>query len=695
MKIKNNLFLNAAQKLNPKFCGVVLALGFSGVAFAVTTVEEGSNLTSKLQGATVAEHDFQLLGDVYMGSTFFMNGSSWKNISIDGAYSEGGEDLRAVIKRNGADVSFYVNSLGNVLSVKNSVITSATTVQAGVGAIHVTGANAILNLDGTSFVGNTSASGYAGALSIFASGTQVHGDVQFIDNSSTGDGAGAVYVSPNQSVVFEGETVFSGNNTAHYGGAVSVREGASATFKKDAVFDGNYATAYFGGAIDFWSGNSSVVFEENATFTNNYVKSSFVHAYGARGGAINIGYVAGSNSPQLIIHGTGSFSDNYVWGKGTTVGIGGALSLSVGGADPLGQGQIGPGFVYGAEIARGVFTDNYAYSENAGGYGGAIFAKGYNSTISLGDGSRFEGNAAKTLGGAIYFDQGTLNLSGDVTFSGNWQGATFDTSSGRPVHVEGTGSANAIYFAVSSNTATLNLANQTGEVISFADPIQSATGKIVTVNKTGMGKVIFTGHDSDILAQTTVSGGVFELGAGVAYGRLGTAATSKFDLSAGATLVGNAGAVLNATDIHLAGRVEVASGQFKLNGAGVKLESSTVLSLVIADANHYSSLDLGGQSLQLGGASLEIIADGYVPSFDKSDFFTIITSVAGVPEGQFGQGESIFINGAEFEILYGNGSVSLQQIGVIPEPSTYALFGGAGLLGLCLLRRRQRRAKEM
>ncbi len=677
---KETRFLNL-QKFTPLCFGLALAAGAWG-ELSAADVAAGSNLTAALNGATAQNHEFNLLGDVNLSSTFSQNAAAREVIIIEGNGH--------TITRTGSGYYFDVSRAGSTLTINNATITGTAT-SGGYGAINVSGSNATLNLDGVVFDGNTAATGY-GILRINTTGVKVTGNVHFKNNVSATSEVSAVHVGISDSVTFFGQADFSGNSTGYYGGAVAVREGASILFKEAVTFDGNFATAYFGGAIDMYGGNSSAVFEKDATFTNNYVKNTFNHTYGVRGGAINVGYLSGTKASQLQLQGKSTFADNYVWGTGTTVGVGGAISIAVAGGDPLGQGQVGSGFVYGADIAQGIFTDNYAYSEKRGGYGGAIFVKSYDGTFTLGSGSSFTGNAAKTLGGAIYFDQGTLNLNGNVEFSGNKQGASFDTSSGRPVYVEGTGSANAIYFAVSSNTATLNLANQSGEVISFADPIQSATGKTVTVNKTGAGKVVFTGHDSDILAQTTVSSGIFELGAGVNYGRLGTSATSAFSLSRGATLVGNAGSVLTATSISLAGRVEVTGGVFTLksdNTSGVQLASSTVLSLVISDKDNYASLDLNGQKLDLSGATLEIVADGYVPSTDNSDFFTIITSVAGLPNGQFAQGDSIFINGAEFEILYNNGSVSLQQISSIPEPSTYALFGGAGLLGLLVLRRRQ------
>src|SRR5690606_18190317 len=115
-----------------------------------------------------------------------------------------------------------------------------------------------------------------------------------------------------------------------------------------------------------------------------------------------------------------------------------------------------------------------------------------------------------------------------MTFSGNRHGVTFSTAGGTLTPDSGSGTSNAIYFAVSSNTATLNMNTGAGERIHFADQIESAAGKTFTVNKTGAGTALFSDNNSDFLAQTNVSEGIFELGEGVAYGRSGNAATSNF-----------------------------------------------------------------------------------------------------------------------------------------------------------------------
>lgn len=592
--------------------------------FAAVDVADGYSGLQGLTNSAANGREFNLLGDVTLTGYSYLNTADLKVLVIEG-------NGHTITKTDGIYAFWITAAQANAsLAIRDAIITTSTnsaTRTYGSISVDVGSNNALIDLDGTVIRGNHGLAGtYSGGLTTLASNTQVSGDVSFESNDGDGDGAGAVALGLNASLIFLGKTTFSNNSTVNYGGAVSIREGASLTFKNDALFEGNFATAYFGGAIDMWNGNGSLVFEKDAKFKNNYVKTSFVQTYGARGGAINIGYLTGTGSPQLEMQGVSEFSGNYVWGSGSTVGVGGALALSAAVGDPLSESQISSGFIYGANIAQGVFSNNYAYSDTSGGYGGAVFSKSYNASLAFGSGSQFTGNMAKTLGGAIYFDQGILSLTGNVLFSGNRQGVSFSTAGGVLTPDSGTGSANAIYFAGTSNTVALNLTNAVGEIISFEDPIQSAEGRVVVVSKDGLGKVVFTGHNSDILARTAVSGGIFELGSGVEYGRLGTISSSNFNLAAGATLIGNSGATLIASDINFNGRVQVNGGEFSLKSSGVEFSSTAVLSFVLTDKDNYGSLDVGGQSLELGGASLEIIADGYVPSSDMSDFFTIITS---------------------------------------------------------------------
>ncbi|MDR1279269.1 MAG: cell wall anchor protein [Opitutaceae bacterium] len=684
---------------------------------AATPVAAGGNLTAALDGATATDHSFDLSGDVYLGAAFDMNSGNRKTVVIDGARRDGG-GARAVITRRGAGSRFNVNTTGNTLAIRNAVISGGTSPGKGAGVIHVTAGKAALVLDNTLFTKNTATGRKGGAISNNpGASTEVRGNVAFVANTGSDEAAGAVGIyglgpANRSTLTFRGETTFEQNSTAYYGGAVAIYEYGVAVFEGKATFRGNHVTtasggAYFGGAIDLWGGNSRATFRKDVMFTGNYVRNTVTHIPGVRGGAINVGYVIGAGAPQLDFQGTATFTDNYVWGAGATTGVGGAISFAVSGGNPLDQGNIGASHVYGGNIARGIFTGNIAHSDTGPGYGGAIYAKAQGGTLTLGSGSRFTGNHAKTLGGAICFDQGTLNLDGNILFEGNRHGVGFDTTGGKPEHIAGTGTPNAIHFGASSNSppatapATLNLNTAAGERIDFRDPITATAGNTVTVNKTGGGEAVFYEHDSALLTKTTVSGGTFRLADGASYGRKGTPANSTFTIGASApgtpdatdaTLRGGAGSTLRATLLAVNGTLRADAGAFHIDTDNpVTFGAGAVLSVVIADAGTFSQIVFDTPaSLLLNGATLKISASGYVPSLDMSDTFTLITGLSEEATGQFTQGESVMINGAGYGIVYNHDSIVLQQLTtVVPELAAYAALAGSGLLAFALLRRRR------
>lgn len=627
-----------------------------------------------------------------MGGIFYMNNLAKSTINIDGDLGAGD---RAFITRNAAGFYFYISPAATnpTLSITNAVVTGPGSASGGAGAILIdAGVTSTLNLENTIFNGNTAgdALGYGGAISaLYGTRTTVNGNVQFTQNQGINQAGGAVGIygaaaTTASSITFTGQTHFESNTTTYYGGALALNYWASATFEESASFKNNHVTQSgvfaFGGAIDLYGGNSHLTFEKDASFEGNFVKSSGASIYGSRGGAINLGYIDGNAQPQLVFEDTATFKNNYAWGTNGSKAYGGALSMMYG-AD--GVAAIA-GTEYGASIATGIFESNHAYAESsAGGYGGAIYTNTINNTLSLGSGSQFSDNYASTLGGAIYFDQGTLNLTGDVVFQGNRHGVSFSTAGNILTPDTNSGTANAIYFGVSSNTATLNLASASGEKIEFYDPITAASGKSVAVNKTGAGEMVFYQHDSNLRAITHVSEGTFRLANGASYGlNEGTVSDSSFTLDSGATLHAEADATLRAHSVLLNGQVNVESGAFHVDaGNAVNFGSSATLVLDINSATDYSQIVFDtAVGININNANLVINAAGYVPSANVDDVFTIVTGISG-SIGQFSQGTSITINGAEFDIVYNASSIVLQQsTAAVPEPATYAIIAGFGLL---------------
>ncbi len=719
MKGRSSVFTDGELRKGALSVLLALATGAGSLGFTLRAADvpaDTANLKIYLDTRTNAgDYDFNLLGDVTMGGQFNMDVRARQTVSIDGAYDNGtGTPGRALVKRTGLGQRFYIPSpvapLTLKLTLKNAEILGSgpASIDDLLGSCFVAADNVSLdfsntifrnnhhalvfegstgttvNLDNAALIGNASLAGdgYAAGLTIRAgSDVTVTGDVRFLQNRDTGGlyTGGAVGVH-SSTLTFAGKTTFEGNYNQFHGGAVQAFAFGVIFFKDDAVFRENYSTRYYGGALDLWGEYSFVTFEKDVYFSGNYVKDTHdAGAYGVRGGAINIGWIDSTDTtkPQLDFRGTATFADNYTWALSTRKAFGGALSIMTSTTDPDGV-AIAATASYNVVINKGCFHNNMSYSESSIAHGGAIYNKTYNAKLSLGSGSCFTGNLAKSRGGAIYFDQGTLNLTGNVEFQGNRHEVSFSTSSGRPLPVS-EGVPNAIYFGLSNNPATLNL-DTAGEWILFHDPISSPSGGTVFINKTGAGEVIFYTNNSDIQAQVAVLEGAFILADGAGFGRIGTATNNSMTVSNGALLQGDHGSVLRTLSLTVSGTLQaVASnpdgvstfGLVTKNNAAVTLDGSAALSLVIKDKNTFSQINLDGAPLTLAGATLAIDADGYVPSADLSDRFVLVSNLATTSSGQFAQGASIDINGAEFAIVYDYAdtrSIYLQQM-TAPVPS--------------------------
>ncbi|EIP99293.1 PEP-CTERM putative exosortase interaction domain-containing protein [Opitutaceae bacterium TAV1] len=72
-------------------------------------------------------------------------------------------------------------------------------------------------------------------------------------------------------------------------------------------------------------------------------------------------------------------------------------------------------------------------------------------------------------------------------------------------------------------------------------------------------------------------------------------------------------------------------------------------------------------------------------------WFEVVTGLSGGVSGMFEQGELITINGADFQIVYEDNHIVLQQLTAVPEPAAWAALTGAVLLVFAVVRRRRRR----
>ncbi len=271
-------------------------------------------------------------------------------------------------------------------------------------------------------------------------------DSDFVGNSATQYG-GAIY---NASTLTINDADFE-KNDAYVGGAMFLATGSDTTIS-DADFDAN--TADFGGAIYTSTGIKNVDISDSA-FTNNVALGAGAVGIFNKGTLTNVQF-SGNKATDATEDGGGAvFLGSLAQVQMTNATFSGNTSASVGGGVAMRAASEGNNTDAKLDIVDSVFSGN-----TAGAQGGAIFSTFYNSESAVDNvyvkNTQFVNNAAAE-GGAIYNEgladcggnfaamklenvsfvdnvatinggaiyngvDGTVNLSGNNTFSGNTAG---------------------------------------------------------------------------------------------------------------------------------------------------------------------------------------------------------------------------------------------------------------------------------
>ncbi|MCD1125453.1 autotransporter outer membrane beta-barrel domain-containing protein [Jinshanibacter sp. LJY008] len=653
MKKRLDKFTNGKYRFNSLQKAIVfsfpaLYLGVSMNATGAQTLVDGQDIYAN--GLNAGAYDLVLDGDVTWNTAFTINSAAKSTIAIDG---DG--NVINISTYNGQRL-FNIYETQNSIAINDATITADPFAGARYALIKLETSKTTVNLDleGTTFldIGPTdyNSGGVAdyGPIISVRGGTgsvmNIDGGVEgvvFEGNHGQWDQPGVIGIDTANTMNFNGKVTFDSNWTANYGGAVTIYQsgGNVVNFNGETNFINNHA-AVFGGAIDLWGGSADLTFNGKTNFTGNYVYGtanstyeSPVHTNGqySRGGAINIGYLnPGSSSVNLVFNNDTVFKDNFVIeAKDRYNALGGAVSAYGGNYNYLMNFN-------GATT----FDGNYVYSLTGDAYGGAIYYDaGPNAVLNLGPGSKVTNNVAKTQGGAIYLQGGTINLNangGDIVFQGNRQGATFtDIGDGIYAPVAGTGDPNAIYLG---GSGSLNMDVAAGNLIHFYDPIASISSATMEINKTGDGEVIFHGnssnpgdalYNSDIKNNTNVNGGKFTLVDGVSYGNI---EFGTFAVNDKATLQGGDKTTLTAKGINInsGGTVLVNGGIFNLTAgannvistAGLFTGSGTLVAPVISLSNSAANTTVA--NIESGK---ELVMDALLQdagSFNKSGDGTLV-----------------------------------------------------------------------
>ena len=360
----------------------------------------------------------------------------------------------------------------------------------------------ILFGDNVSLLNNHSAGDATkGGGAIFSKKGVAFGDNAVLSGNSTalaigggGYGGGAIFLDGKGAVRFGKNAVIANNESYHYGGAIYSL--GSVSMGEGAIVRGN-TTSYMGGAIAVTGalslGTGSVVESNQAqaggavystgqvsatgtTFRKNVATSNYGGGIYSAGGSIVLvdsrmeeNKAAGGGAVLLAGGGTASVTDTTF--AANTATNGGAFFIDKNGMLTTTSGEAG-------SDAGTLFEGNSATTN-----GGAVYVQ--NGTVDLGSGTRLQGNQA-VKGGAIYV-LGGKDASAKLTFvdtvfgknNGTYGGAVYSSAS-----VGGTVNVAASDVVFEGNTATSGGAVYLGgsgtSDIAFTDAVfkenQSNTG---------------------------------------------------------------------------------------------------------------------------------------------------------------------------------------------------------------------------
>ena len=496
----------------------------------------------------------------------------------------------------------------------------------------------ILFGDNVSLLNNHSAGDATkGGGAIFSKKGVAFGDNAVLSGNSTalaigggGYGGGAIFLDGKGAVRFGKNAVIANNESYHYGGAIYSL--GSVSMGEGAIVRGN-TTSYMGGAIAVTGalslGTGSVVESNQAqaggavystgqvsatgtTFRKNVATSNYGGGIYSAGGSIVLvdsrmeeNKAAGGGAVLLAGGGTASVTDTTF--AANTATNGGAFFIDKNGMLTTTSGEAG-------SDTGTLFEGNSATTN-----GGAVYVQ--NGTVDLGSGTRLQGNQA-VKGGAIYA-LGGKDASAKLTFadavfgknSGTYGGAVYSSAS-----VGGTVNVAASDVVFEGNTATSGGAVYLGgsgtSDIAFTDAVfkenQANTGNGGAIysgisgssnlaiadssfegNSAGYGGAVFNN------GQLTTSGNVVFSGNGATYGG---AVYNYFTSTTDGSLVFNGGARFTGNTASGLGGAIYNTRSITLNpGAGQE---------IVFNGNTDST---GSNAIFMGdGSSLDITGDGKV-----------------------------------------------------------------------------------
>ncbi|HEY9248625.1 MAG TPA: PEP-CTERM sorting domain-containing protein [Rariglobus sp.] len=385
--------------------------------------------------------------------------------------------------------------------------------------------------------------------------------------------------------------------------------------------------------------------------------------------------------------------------------------LRLGGGNTLNVDTIAVGANYSSgtlTFRSGLPTTSSVTIRAKDGVGRADMSIGVNGTTSVNNGMagtvNFTGGTVDALINTLTIAQrADTNANGTITGTLSMSRGTIDATS---VIV---GKTLAAGSGASATTGTINVSGgafTAGSVVMAQNLSGARTGLVGNLNVSGTGAVTVAGNVTTgdvqgtgaVTANVTVSGGALTVGGNLAEGANGASVTSTVTLSGG-TLDMTRGNIAVDTFTFTGGTLKNVASFSAGTSGGLNVQNASTLAYDV-DASFASTVLTG--TLTLGAsANLRLtLADDFAPTGSlllvvNDDTDSIVGTFATINGVAFGAGNTFTLTNSlgsyDFTLSYagGSGNDLVAVLSTIPEPSTYAMLAGLGVLGLAAVRRRR------
>ena len=541
--------------------GATLTVGSSSSNGNTATTNGGGiycNGTITVNGTTNIKYNSATDGGgIYCQKAISLKGTS--TIAYNSATNKGGGIYCAAqvdvtgqsqMSHNSATDGGAAYVTGNNLNLAKCTAESNSSTHYG-GAFYVVGgnitfsdaatisSNTAIERGGAAYVENGTISTASGDIKTILSNNTVIG----IENGTEKYSGGAFYLKgatdKPATLYLKGKTEMTSNSAVNNGGAIALNQGNVMITGAETIFSSN--TANRGGAIYVSEGN----FATNNTST---VTSLTHNNCTDNGGAV---YVTGGN---FTTEGSITITDNYATDNGGAVYVtGGQVTMAA--PTITGNGK----------------NSGTAVTKN----GGAIYVTGDGASFTTSGTCTISSNAAKTSGGAVYVNGGTLTTGSTATIEDNYA-----SSNGGAFYVTG-GSVNMNKANINRNgkIGSTTVATNGGAIYVTGDGagfVATGTAKFNSnAAKSNGGAIYVSGGSLTLASNATIDnnsathGGAFHVTNGNISTSTGSISNNTADLEEG-----DGGAFYVNQGTVTLGKVDMASNK-AFNGGAIALYNGT------------------------------------------------------------------------------------------------------------------------